>query len=564
MEKMNNTVVKFFIGFLIVLTLALLQNPHYYLFGAMHAEEAVVFYGRTNVGAKEVLLGLDCGYYPLLKNIVLYFGHFVFKLTPYVFPYYLHVVMLILVSICYFLFWTNHFSRIIKSDVLRFFICVVLLFCTFVPNTSSFLNYDYLNYWYLFWVVLYLTTIDSNQHITIKDYPAFIFFTPLFCIGKPHLLCFAPVFLYLTFFKSKNFRILLITSILAFVVSAIIIKLNFPPLYNQADQSVTFFDKLTLFFKLFSSLPAKFILPISTKLVCYFITFFLYISLSIMVVINKKYFHLLISIFILFVSYLILFSFKITPAAFTELNRITNTQPIHIFRYNVYLLNTSLLLLFFLWLFYNHIIKISFIKLFLCCGIGVLIITYHFGNWNQDPYKEENGIDWVDRASNFSSDGFQYEYVPSYIRTHLSGQTYLDIYAKNSHLAFSSFLDLNQFVTPNYENIINGTYKYDLEIDQDFNDVLSITLIGRVVGNYNHSYLSCTLIDDTASSPRLVLLGVKNIYGKKLFTLTLDHIYAGKQTIKKGTYKLICSNPMNFIKKQGSVNSVGYNIIVGN
>lgn len=557
----NSNISKFFIGFLIVVVIALLQNPHYHLFGAMYAEESVVFYSRINSTAKDVLLGLDCGYYPLLKNIILYIGHFIFKLTPYVFPYFLHIAMLFLIAVCYFLFWTNHFSKLIRSDLVRFLICLCLLFSTFLPDCGTFLNFDYVYFWYLFWVVLYLTSVDKDKMVTYKDLPYFLWLTPLFCIGKPHLLCFFPVFFYLIFLlRNSAYKFVVATMLIALIVSAIIIKLNFPVDYQQS-QSLTFFDKLYLLFQLFFLLPGKFVFENVSVLASCLSSIIIYISIALLFFTRINCKSLIVCIVTLYISYLVIFSFKITPFALLDLDHVVKNEPTVLFRYNLFLLNCILLFCFLSWLFFKSIVKFSLLKKFVTVFFIVVVSLFQFANWNLG-YKEENGLDWIDRVSDLSHEGVDYEYVPSYIRAHLPNQTYLDVYTKNAHLAYSGFLDLNQFIFPKFDNIMNGTFNYELEIDQDYENVLSLTLIGRVVGNYNHSNLSCSLVDNSQNEPQMILIGAKNILGRKPFTLTLDHIFSGKQVIKKGLYNLVCSSPMLFIKKKESLNSVGYNVIV--
>ena len=149
-------------------------------------------------GFWENLLITDAGYIVLLTRLVALIAYYCFPLR--LFPYITNIFGLCFVAFSTSFFCLGFFRDIIKSDLMRFILSILLA----VGMASVGENYTYVNFvYYGMFFCVFIIFLDKNSLNSIVFW-SFSGLTALICISKFHFVLFLPLYLYLTLYSLKK------------------------------------------------------------------------------------------------------------------------------------------------------------------------------------------------------------------------------------------------------------------------------------------------------------------------------------------------------------------------
>ena len=205
MKNIHNSALLFSISFITSLTITYFLNPSFLEHSEFWAEEGHFYSDALNYSFFNNILLKDWGiYYSILPRTIAWLVGF-FSVSIINVPFIFHLISGIFIAICTSIFCFKTFSCIIKSNFLRFLICIL-----FNLNFDFELRYiNNISYYGAIPIILFIVYSEYSKKELSKTISIisglFIF---ILCLSKPIFMSLVPVFLFMIYREIKNKKIL--------------------------------------------------------------------------------------------------------------------------------------------------------------------------------------------------------------------------------------------------------------------------------------------------------------------------------------------------------------------
>lgn len=166
------------------------------------------------------ILATDAGYLVLLPRVIAYAVYHLFPL--YYFPYITNFIGLFFISFCTSFFASRSFREVVKSDLVRSFICI-LFGVLLIP---FYINCTYINFSYHGIILCFLLLFYPLKNLSRCERLILSLFIAVLSLNKFHFVLFFPLYCIFTFYhykkkSTKSLCFFFIPSILSFFIQII-------------------------------------------------------------------------------------------------------------------------------------------------------------------------------------------------------------------------------------------------------------------------------------------------------------------------------------------------------
>lgn len=198
-------IVLFFLIVFLYLYLLCATQPNMMFGGEMWAEMATNYYKNANAASYfQKLFSTDSGYIPIPQRIIAMIGNQI-NLPAKAIPYFYTWSSVIMTSVLVGVFCLPQFSKVVKSDYLRFFTSIAILIVADF-ETRTFINFTYFAAFFIA-VITALALTDKENEI-----PWWSWFIPIFMISKPAVLASLPAMILVGLVSRSRFRFIVFFS----------------------------------------------------------------------------------------------------------------------------------------------------------------------------------------------------------------------------------------------------------------------------------------------------------------------------------------------------------------